>query len=73
MVQCNYVSIEGHAMGDAAIEQRFTLAAAALDAGQAAFDRHAFAFRFEGGTLQVHAGSPGHAFWSELEVAHASW
>ena len=71
MVHGDCVSIGCYAMGDAAIEEIYTLAAAALAGGQAAFDVHAFPFRPEAATLAAHASSPWHAFWSELEPAWA--
>ena len=69
MVHGDCVSIGCYAMGDAAIEEIYTLAAAALAKGQRAFDVHAFPFRPDAVTLAAQAGSPWHAFWSELAPA----
>ncbi len=69
MVHGNCVSIGCYAMGDPAIEEIYTLVAAALAGGQAAVEVHAFPFRPEAATLAAHADSPWHAFWSGLEPA----
>ncbi|MBS0516724.1 MAG: murein L,D-transpeptidase [Proteobacteria bacterium] len=71
MVHGDCVSIGCYAMGDAGIEEIYTLAAAALRAGQSAFDVHVFPFRPTDATLAASAGSPWHAFWQELAPAHA--
>lgn len=68
MVHGSCVSIGCYAMGDDAIEQIYTLVAAALVRGQPAFDVHAFPFRFDG----VDDARFGHtrwgAFWRELSA-----
>ncbi len=69
MVHGACVSIGCYAMGDAAIEQIYTLAAAAHAGGQRAFDVHAFPFRPEAARLDAAKASPWHAFWSELAPA----
>ena len=73
MVHGNCVSIGCYAMGDAAIEEIYTLAAAALASGQRAFDVHAFPFRLEDATLEARRDSPWHAFWRELQPAHVQF
>jgi murein L,D-transpeptidase YafK len=70
MVHGNCVSVGCYAMGDAAIEEIYTLAAAALAEGQPAFDVHAFPFRLDDASLMAHRDSPWHAFWSELKPAY---
>ncbi|MFT3789490.1 MAG: murein L,D-transpeptidase family protein [Rudaea sp.] len=71
MVHGDCVSIGCYAMGDAGIEEIYTLAAAALRAGQGAFDVHVFPFRPTDAALAASAGSPWHAFWQELAPAYA--
>ena len=71
MVHGDCVSVGCYAMGDAGIEEIYTLAAAALRAGQGAFDVHVFPFRPTDATLAASAGSPWHAFWRELAPAYA--
>lgn len=71
MVHGACVSIGCYAMGDAAIEEIYTLAAAAHAGGQRAFDVHAFPFRPEDARLAAEKASPWHAFWSELAPAYA--
>ena len=73
MVHGDCVSIGCYAMGDAAIEEIYTLAAAALAGGQRAFDVHAFPFRPDAATLDAQRASPWHAFWNELEPAWAAF
>lgn len=70
MVHGNCVSIGCYAMGDAAIEEIYTLVAASLAAGQRAFDVHAFPFRLGDATLHAQRRSPWHAFWRELQPAY---
>ena len=71
MVHGNCVPIGCYAMGDAGIEEIYTLAAAALRAGQDAFDVHIFPFRPTAAALAANAVSPWHAFWQELAPAYA--
>ena len=73
MVHGDCVSIGCYAMGDAAIEQIYTLAAAAHARGQAAFQVHAFPFRPEAARLDAARDSPWHAFWSELAPAYETF
>ncbi|MBN8482476.1 MAG: murein L,D-transpeptidase, partial [Xanthomonadales bacterium] len=70
MVHGACVSIGCYAMGDAAIEEIYTLVAAAQLGGQRAFDVHAFPFRPEAARLAAAKASPWHAFWSELAPAY---
>lgn len=70
MVHGSCVSIGCYAMGDQAIEEIYTLVAAALENGQSAFDVHAFPFRLEAASLAAQQHSPWHAFWSELKPAY---
>lgn len=70
MVHGSCVSIGCYAMGDAAIEQIYTLAEAALRGGQRAFDVHAFPFRLDPAALAVERASPWHDFWSDLKAGY---
>lgn len=70
MVHGNCVSIGCYAMGDAAIEQIYTLAEAALRGGQAAFEVHAFPFRLDDKALAAQKASPWFGFWSELKPGY---
>lgn len=70
MVHGNCVSIGCYAMGDDAIEEIYSLAAAALRGGQDAFEVHAFPFKFESANLEAEQGSEWHGFWSELKPAY---
>lgn len=70
MVHGNCVSIGCYAMGDAAIEQIYTLAEAALRGGQAAFEVHAFPFRLDDAALAAQKASPWFGFWSELKPGY---
>lgn len=70
MVHGNCVSIGCYAMGDAAIEEIYSLVAGALAHGQRSVPVHAFPFRFEAGWEQAHAGSEWLPFWRQLEPAY---
>lgn len=70
MVHGNCVSIGCYAMGDAAIEEIYTLVDAALSAGQPAFDVHAFPFRLDDAALAAERASPWFDFWSELKPGY---
>ena len=70
MVHGNCVSIGCYAMGDAGIEEIYTLAAAALRAGQGTFEVHAFAFRLGDAALAAEKGSAWFDFWSEIKPAY---
>lgn len=67
MVHGNCVSIGCYAMGDAAIEQIYTLVDAALRAGQPAVPVHVFPFRMSEEALRLNAASPHLAFWRDLQ------
>jgi murein L,D-transpeptidase YafK len=70
MVHGNCVSIGCYAMGDAAIEEIYTVVDAALRAGQPAFDVHAFPFRLDDAALSAERDSPWFDFWSELKPGY---
>ena len=72
MVHGNCVSIGCYAMGDAQIEQIYTLVAAALAGGQRRVDVHAFPFRFDAPPRPGGRTTPWGAFWAELEPAYAA-
>jgi murein L,D-transpeptidase YafK len=57
-------------MGDPGIEEIYTLAAAALRAGQGAFAVHIFPFRPTAAALASARDSPWFGFWSELKPAY---
>lgn len=73
MVHGSCVSIGCYAMGDEGIEEIYTLAAAALSHGQAAFDVHAFPFRLDAASLAREKASPWNAFWRELKPGYDSF
>ncbi len=58
------------AMTDSAIEEIYTLCAAALAAGQPGFQVHVFPFRMTEENLAAHAGSPWDSFWADLKEGH---
>lgn len=70
MVHGRCVSIGCYAMGDAAIEEIYTLVAAALAAGQSAVDVHAFPFRFDLRHEVGWADDEWAPFWRELREGH---
>ena len=70
MVHGSCVSIGCYAMGDAAIEEIYTLVAAALAGGQPAFEVHAFPFRFTGADDARFADPEWGAFWRELSAGY---
>ncbi len=67
MVHGNCVSIGCYAMGDAAIEEIYTLMDAALHSGQENIDVHVFPFRFDS-TKIVWQNSELQPFWSDLKA-----
>lgn len=71
MVHGACVSIGCYAMGNAGIEEIYTLAAAALAGGQPAFEVHAFPFRLDAARLEAQRSSAWYAFWKELQPAYA--
>lgn len=66
MVHGNCVSVGCYAMGDAAIEEIYSLVAAALAHGQRAVPVHAFPFRMDGDWEAQHADSEWLPFWRQL-------
>ena len=71
MVHGDCVSIGCYAMGDAAIEEIYTLLDAALTRGQAAAQVHAFPFRFDRTDVETRLAEPEWgAFWRDL---HGGW
>ena len=67
MVHGNCVSIGCYAMGDAAIEEIYTLLDAALTNGQDAAQVHAFPFRFDRSDVETRLAEPEWgAFWRDL-------
>jgi murein L,D-transpeptidase YafK len=73
MVHGNCVSIGCYAMGDAQIEQIYSLVAAALAGGQRRIDVHAFPFRFDAPPRPDWRAQPWGAFWAELEPAYTTF
>ncbi|WP_423925584.1 L,D-transpeptidase family protein [Dokdonella sp.] len=73
MVHGGEVSAGCYALGDAGIEEVYTMAAAALDGGQAGFDVHAFPFRLDTRRLQAQHTSPWFDFWMGLKPGHDSF
>jgi murein L,D-transpeptidase YafK len=72
MVHGNCVSIGCYAMGDAAIEEIYTLLDAALQSGQYAVQVHALPFAFDAEHQQLREQSIHADFWSQLaEGYHA--
>jgi murein L,D-transpeptidase YafK len=73
MVHGNCVSIGCYAMGDAAIEEIYTLVAAALANGQSQVPVHVFPFRMEEGWERGHADSQWLSFWQQLAPAYRAF
>ncbi|MEO8000287.1 MAG: murein L,D-transpeptidase family protein [Arenimonas sp.] len=67
MVHGNCVSIGCYAMGDAAIEEIYTLMDVALHSGQKNIDVHIFPFRFDS-TKIAWQTSEWQPFWSDLKI-----
>jgi murein L,D-transpeptidase YafK len=67
MVHGSCVSIGCYAMGDAAIEEIYTMMSAAFDAGQREIPVHAFPFRFDRSDVEERLRDPRWGpFWTEL-------
>lgn len=66
MVHGNCVSIGCYAMGDAVIEEIYTLMEAALRNGQRNIDVHIFPFRYDNTTIRWQ-DSEWRSFWSDLK------
>lgn len=73
MVHGNCVSIGCYAMGDAAIEEIYTLVAAALAHGQDRVPVHIFPFRMDVGWEDLHVRSEWLPFWKELAPAYRAF
>jgi murein L,D-transpeptidase YafK len=67
MVHGNCVSIGCYAMGDAQIEQIYTLLDAALRGGQSRADVHVFPFRFDHPPRADWRRQAWGEFWGDLE------
>jgi murein L,D-transpeptidase YafK len=67
MVHGNCVSIGCYAMGDAAIEEIYTLVEAALRSGQSNVDVHIFPFQFDSTNIRWR-DSEWRSFWSDLKI-----
>jgi murein L,D-transpeptidase YafK len=70
MVHGNCVSIGCYAMTNAKIEEIYTLADAALRAGQPAFSVHVFPFRMAPERLAAEKGSRWYEFWGNLKQGY---
>ncbi len=70
MVHGNCVSIGCYAMGDAAIEEIYSLMSAALQAGQGAVQVQALPFHLDAAALQAERTSPWFDFWSQLKAGY---
>ena len=73
MVHGGCSSIGCYAMTDRSIEEIFTLAAAALRAGQRRFPVHVFPFRMTQDNLAAHGASPWAGFWANLKAGYDSF
>ena len=73
MVHGNCVSIGCYAMGDAAIEEIYSVVAAALAAGQTAVPVQVFPFHFSQDWRSAHAGSDWLEFWAQLEAGYRAF
>lgn len=73
MVHGNCVSIGCYAMGDAAIEEIYTLIDAALVGGQASIPVHAFPFRFDAAHERLRQASPHAEFWAQLAEGYRAF
>ena len=70
MVHGNCVSIGCYAMTDSQIEEIYTIAAAALKAGQPNFQVQALPFRLTDENLAAHKNSPWLSFWQNLKTGY---
>lgn len=66
MVHGKRLSVGCFAMTDPVIEEIYTIADRALNAGQSSFQVHIFPFRMTPANLQRHDNSPHIAFWRNL-------
>lgn len=70
MIHGSDVSIGCLAMGDAAIEEIYTLAHAAFAGGQKFFRVHLFPFRMNQANMTRHAGKKWLPFWRNLQTGY---
>ena len=70
MIHGSNVSIGCLAMTDEKIEEIYTLADAALKAGQAFFRVHIFPFRMTEERMAITSSSPHHPFWKNLKTGY---
>ncbi len=70
MVHGNCVSIGCYAMTDAVIDEIWTLATAALKAGQDRFQVQVFPFRMTDRNMAIHAYNANAPFWRQLKQGH---
>ncbi len=73
MVHGNCVSIGCYAMGDAAIEEIYTLVSAALDGGQDAVPVHAFPFHLDTAHEVQRRASEHAEFWAQLAEGYRAF
>ncbi|MEO7757465.1 MAG: murein L,D-transpeptidase family protein [Dokdonella sp.] len=73
MVHGNCVSIGCYAMGDAQIDEIYTLLEAALRGGQSRVDVHVFPFRFDHPPNADWRKQPWGDFWSNLEQGYRAF
>ncbi len=73
MVHGRCVSIGCYAMGDAAIEDIYTLVAAALDAGQDTVPVHTFPFHLDAAHEAQRLASPHADFWGQLAEGYRAF
>lgn len=73
MVHGACVSVGCYAMTDVAIEEIYSLVAAALNHGQTAVPVHLFPFRLETAALAAESDSPWHDFWTDLEPIYRAF
>jgi murein L,D-transpeptidase YafK len=67
MIHGSCVSVGCYAIRDAAVDDLFRIAVAALDAGQDRIPIHIFPFRMTEANLALHAQSPWIGFWRNLK------
>lgn len=70
MVHGNNVSTGCFAMTDPLVEEIYTIADQALNAGQPFFRVHVFPFRMTKANMQKHRQSPNYAFWQNLQTGY---
>lgn len=70
MVHGNRVSTGCFAMTDPLVEEIYTIADQALNAGQAFFRVHVFPFRMTDANMQKQRQSPNYPFWQNLQTGY---